>query len=247
MHVPSAQLSTANGRSQSIPHPPQVAMSVSDASQPSAALELQSAYPSSHVAIAHVPDAHVAVACASEQLVPHAPHVVNVRSDVSQPLSVSASQSAKPAMHSNPHTPSVQIRAAFGRSGHSKKHVPQWAGSLIVSTQLPAQSTGAAAPHALVQIRAPVSGCMPHRGDGSAQLTSQPPQLVGLARSVSQPSDGLPLQSARPSSHTKPHVPALQVGVALGGSGQTVSQVPQVVGSRRLVSQPFAGSPSQSA
>jgi hypothetical protein len=150
-------------------------------------------------------------------------------------------------MHVNPQTPSVHTRIAFGRSGHAKKHVPQWSTAVAVSTQLPAQSTGAAAPQALVQIRAPLSGCMPHRGVGSAQATPHPPQLVGLDRSVSHPSAAFPLQSPRPSSHTNAQAPALQLGVALGGSGQSVSQVPQVIGSRRLVSQPFAGSPSQSS
>ena len=75
--------------------------------------------------MSHVPPTHVGVARVSEQLIPQLPQSVSVVSGVSHPFSNKPSQSPKPAMHAKPHTPSLHAGAAFGRSGHSRKHVPQ--------------------------------------------------------------------------------------------------------------------------
>jgi hypothetical protein len=58
------------------------------------------------------------------------------------------------------------------------------------------------------------------------------PQFVALvARFTSQPSVTLPLQSAKPTSHVKPHVPALHVAVAFATTGHVVEHDPQCIGS----------------
>lgn len=76
----------------------------------------------------------------------------------------------------------------------------------------------------------------------------QRPQCSGLRlRSTSQPSSATPLQSAKPSSQRKPQTPAVQLPSAWGGEGHTRPQLPQWLMLLRVsVSQPFAGSRSQS-
>lgn len=86
------------------------------ASQPSAAVTLQSAKPASHEAIAHVPVAQVSVARGSEHAMPQAPQLVTVRSEVSHPFVGSPSQSSQPASHAaTAHVPVAQVAVAFGK------------------------------------------------------------------------------------------------------------------------------------
>jgi hypothetical protein len=75
------------------------------------------------------------------------------------------------------------------------------------------------------------------------------PQLVGLERvSTSQPSDALPLQSAKPAMQVNPHAPVVHVAVALAGAMHARPHIPQFATATRVsTSQPFAGLPSQSA
>jgi hypothetical protein len=73
------------------------------------------------------------------------------------------------------------------------------------------------------------------------------PQLALLAlRSASQPLAALPSQSPKPALHATPQAPLAHAGPALG-TWQRFTHAPQRWGSLlRLVSQPLAGSPSQS-
>jgi hypothetical protein len=66
---------------------------------------------------------------------------------------------------------------------------------------------------------------------------------------TSQPLAALPSQSAKPALQAPTlHVPLRQAGLALAGAEHTVPQAPQArTEDARSASQPFAGSPSQSA
>src|SRR5690606_30992042 len=57
----------------------------------------------------------------------------------------------------------------------------------------------------------------------------QLPQVAGRLRSASHPFAAAPSQSAKPALQSKPHVPPTHVGIAFGGVGQTLPQVPQLV------------------
>jgi hypothetical protein len=106
-------------------HPPQLEVVVSGVSQPVASLPSQSPKPLLHDAMLHVPVAHVAVANARPQLVPHAPQLTSVVSGVSQPLPGTLSQSPKPTLHATrAHTPPAQLVAAFVRA-HGTPQPPQ--------------------------------------------------------------------------------------------------------------------------
>jgi hypothetical protein len=54
-------------------------------------------------------------------------------------------------------------------------------------------------------------------------------------------------QSAKPVLQLKPHVPVVQVAVALAGNAQLLEHVPQCCKEVRSASQPFAAWLSQSA
>jgi len=78
-------------------------------------------------------------------------------------------------------------------------------------------------------------------------LLHLPQWAVSVWVLTSQPSTGFMLQSAKPAVQVKPHVPRVQVRVALGGVGHTLLQRPQWEGLLlRSVSQPLARLPSQS-
>ncbi len=63
---------------------------------------------------------------------------------------------------------------------------------------------------------------------GAAQARPHIPQLPRLVRvSTSQPSEGLPLQSAKPVRHVNPQMPVLHVAVALAGAVQARPHIPQ--------------------
>jgi hypothetical protein len=83
---------------------------------------------------------------------------------------------------------------------------------------------------------------------GTGQARPHIPQFVRLVRvSTSQPSDALPLQSAKPGRHENPQTPVLHVAVALAGAVHARPHIPQFATAvPRFVSQPFAGLPSQS-
>lgn len=82
-----------------------------------------------------------------------------------------------------------------------------------------------------------------------AHARSHAPQSVKLFSERSQPSAGLPLQSAKPGRHMiLPHVPAVHVAEATFASVvQLFMQLPQLAEVVRSASQPLPGMPSQSA
>jgi len=85
---------------------------------------------------------------------------------------------------------------------------------------------------------------------GDVEHVSQhPPQCKGFSVvETSQPLAGCRSQSAKPAPHVKTHCDAAQVAVAFGGDGHALPHAPHWVGSLTMsTSQPFDGSPSQSA
>jgi hypothetical protein len=90
--------------------------------------------------------------------------------------------------------------------------------------------------HAAIVLRGPSGHARPHE-----------PHAATVVRSASHPSSGSALQLPRPASQVNPHVPPLHVGVAFAGSGHSLLHVPQSAADARLVSQPSAVSPLQSA
>jgi hypothetical protein len=74
---------------------------------------------------------------------------------------------------------------------------------------------------------------------GDEPAAAHPPQLLmSLVVSASHPSVGLWLQSAKPELQVKPHVPAVQVAVALLTAGQLAAVVhPVLVGAQPALPQ----------
>jgi len=73
----------------------------------------------------------------------------------------------------------MQLTAEFG-TAQDLSHAPQFSGSDAVSTQVPPQLVGLAAPHALAHLPSV------HSGFELGQALSHEPQRVGVRRSVSQ-------------------------------------------------------------
>jgi hypothetical protein len=102
---------------------------------------------------------------------------------------------------------------------------------------LPSQSPKPAL-HVDRQVLAEQLGVAPGR---VGQTVPQVPQwLRSVVRLTSQPLAGLPSQSAKPVLQVNPHVPPVQLLVALARAGQTLPQAPQLVTELvRLASQPL--------
>jgi hypothetical protein len=83
---------------------------------------------------------------------------------------------------------------------------------------------------------------------GGAQALPQAPQWATVARvSVSQPLALIASQSPKPALQASSQRPAAHVPEALGLAAQAIPQAPQCAAAVMvLVSQPLAGSPSQS-
>ena len=108
--------------------------------------------------------------------------------------------------------------------------LPQLLELLEVSMHVPVQSVGVAAGQPDAQLCPPSVSA--HKGVAALQDTMQPPQCEVCVRSVSQPSAGLPLQSARLGAQEEggnEHWPAVQVTAPLtkGRFVQSLPQAPQ--------------------
>lgn len=100
-HKPAPQTSDALGKSQTLPHVPQLLMFVVvSISQPSVLMPLQSEKPIVHTETWHVPPTHFGVELGTLQTFPHAPQLSTVEFvSVSHPFVGSASHAAVPAAH----------------------------------------------------------------------------------------------------------------------------------------------------
>jgi hypothetical protein len=249
----AAQVATALGRvGHALPQDPQCAGELRvSTSQPLAATPSQSAKPAAQVNL-HAAATHARVALArAGHTVPHVPQWVALdRVSTSQPVPVTASQSAKPAAQvATAQAPMVQAATALARA-QALPHAPQWAALLASVTSQPLLATPsqsakparhAPPPHTPAAQRAcwlPVI----------AQAVPHTPQFVAeLAVSTSQPLPATPSQLPKPAAQARAHAPSTQAGAALVCDGHRLPQRPQLVAAlRRSVSQPLAASASQS-
>lgn len=244
--VPPGHVDIAFGREHITPQPPQFAVLLSGVSQPFPSVPSQLPRPGLHAAIEHVPVAHVADAPAREQVVPHAPQSVTVRSDVSQPFDTRPSQSAKPVLHAMiSQAPVEQLPAPFA-GAQDTPHAPQLVVVFSVRSQpfdvRPSQLPNVGRHSKSVQ--APTA--QEAVALGNAQGTPHAPQFVSVRMFVSQPSAVDMLQSSVPDMQVVTRqVPVAQLPVPPAGA-QTAPQVPQSVSVTSGVSQPLVALPSQS-
>ena len=233
-----------------VPQVPQFALSVrASTSQPFDGSPSQSAKPVRHAAIPQRPPLHAAVAFGSTHARPHAPQLAALVSrSVSQPFGAMPSQSPVFAsqctmVHAPPTHPSVDTCG----SAQTVPQAPQFVGSMEVRVQnavtpVPhvARPAPQVVPHAPAEHTWPAEHAMP-----------QLPQLVLSVRvSVSQPSLGTPLQSAKPAAHPPvgiTHAPATHDCADTCGRAHAAPHAPQfAVEVCVSVSQPFGATPSQS-
>lgn len=114
-----------------------------------------------------------------EQRVPHEPQLVAVLSAASQPLEAIESQFAKPVLQRSPHVLAAHAATALVPPAHALPHVPQFAGSVAVSTQRPS--------HARVGGRhAPLSTSTPESAtpESTTLLSTTPESAGGVPVSV---------------------------------------------------------------
>ena len=245
--VPVEQLEAALARLQEVPHAPQLARVVIGVSQPLESSESQSEKPALQLVISHAPVSQLSDALARSHRTPHAPQLVRVVSAVSQPLTSTPSQLAKPA--SQPavwHDPVAQVSGPLARE-HSRLHSPQSVTvRRLVSQPLAARPSQSSKPlRQLETVHTPV--VQSPRPLVGAQATPQPPQLVLVVVGVSQPLAALPSQSDQPVLQlAMPQVPPSQSPTAFAGAHAT-PHAPQLASVSSEVSQPLESNPSQSS
>jgi hypothetical protein len=102
-------------------------------------------------------------------------------------------------LHVKPHAPIAHVAMEPVGAGHALAQAPQFFGSLVKLAHAPLHVAGAIAGQLLAQAytTAPPSRRLgAQSGVGAAQTFPHPPQLLGFARSVSQPSSGFDEQCA---------------------------------------------------
>jgi hypothetical protein len=198
------------------------------------------------LAIAHVPDEHVVVAFGSVQLTPHAPQLLGLLSEASQPFAVCPSQLPNPVLHDEiAQEPEAQVVAAFGRV----QVVPHAAQCELVfsccsqplvacPSQLPQPVLHVPSAHTLFTQLADAFGKL--------QILVQLPQACALlVRLVSQPLPTLPSQLPQPVLQAIEQVPEAHDAAPLAVL-HAWAQPPQCsVLVLVLTSQPLVACPSQ--
>jgi hypothetical protein len=248
VHTPAAQVVLPCPLAHVLPQVPQLASLVfRSASQPFCGSPSQSPQPGSQATSWQVPVWQLSEAWARSQATPQAPQLEFALSGASQPFSASPSQSAWVGVQLViSQAPVAQVPLAFG-GAQVPPQAPQLASVVRVVSQpfckLPSQSPQPAL-HAgrhspASQVAVPLA---------LRHATPQAPQLAGsVFKAASQPSSLPPLQLAKPAAQLPTvQAPAEQAPAAFGGE-HVSPQPPQCAAeARRLVSQPFCGSSSQS-
>jgi hypothetical protein len=224
-----------------------VAVSVSHplADEPS-----QSARPAVQAETAQTEAAHEGVPPGVTHARPQPPQCeVLVRVSVSQPLTASRSQSAKPATQVKAQAPREHAATPLGGAGHDAPQRPQCVTEARTSVSqplvaLPSQSPKPSTHAATAQ--EPISQTAVALG--GSQRRPQAPQWEALVRvSVSHPLAASPSQSAKPVAHAYAQVPPAQEAAVFGRSAQARPQAPQWEALVRVsVSHPLAAVASQS-
>lgn len=244
-HAPVLQLPVAFAGAHGVLQSPQFVLVFVGVSQPGA--EVQSARPIAQPVGTHTPVAQDALAPGRLQATSHAAQSVLVRSERSQPLAATPSQSAKSerVQLTTRQAPVEHSPIAFA-GAHGAPQAPQSALVVVLVSQpligLPSQSARRGSHEPTRQVPLEQSP-MPNAG---LQVLPHAPQWVSVFSGVSQPSAGSPLQSPKPASHTATsQVPVEQSPVAFAGS-HAMKQPPQWTSVLVRVSHPFARSSSQS-
>jgi hypothetical protein len=240
-HAPARHTGVARGVMHARPHAPQWAsVDASVTSQPLPAALSQLAKPGAQ-AMPHTLPEQVAAALGAvgHTLLQRAQWAGLVASGVSQPSAVLPLQLPKPARHSMPQAPAVQVATVLGGVGHAKPHIPQCEVLVWRLAQVPPQlvSPGAqVVPQALALQFCPAEHARPH-----------PPQCAKVLRVlVSQPLATFMSQLPRSMAQAMAQTPAAHEGVP-PAEEQARPHVPQCLTSvARGVSQPLAGLLSQS-
>ena len=245
------QLSVPLGRVQAWPHVPQfIALVEVSISQPSAAFRLQSACGGVHASPEQVPLEQPWVPPTTLQAWPHMPQLFGSLDVLtSQPLAGFKSQSANPVLQVGlEHTPLEHVSVPPAVL-HACPHVPQFFGSLDVSTSQPFEATPSqfanGAVHVGIEQAEATQLSLPPLW---LHLLPQAPQLAAFVeRLTSQPSAALMSQSALGGLHVSTHALLVQVSVP-PVAVQVFLHVPQLFMSLvKLTSHPLEASPSQSA
>jgi len=113
-----------------------------------------------------------------------------------------------------PQTLFAHATSEFGRA-HDLSHAPQFAESVLVSTQVPLQMVGLSAGHAMVHVPPP------HSGMPAGQMFPQEPQLDVAVRSVSQYSVLEAEQWPNPVTHELGGITHLPFVHCTGAPGRT--------------------------
>jgi hypothetical protein len=257
-HVPAVHVVPAP---HTVPHIPQFAPLVARlASQPFAAILSQSAYPALQLPSAQAPPAQLAVAFGYEHAAPHAPQFATlVPMLLSHPSARLALQSANPGrqMLHVPEAPHARLplaQSALLQHALQPADAPQQcvAPLQVLCWHVPVAQTSVV--HALLSTQSPLEQHCAHRpppqsmrpvGHAHAPIEQnwvaphalpQRPQLPAATRvSTSQPSAAIPLQSAKPARHAKPHVPDAQSADAFARVAHAVPHAPQLVTSVAVV------------
>jgi hypothetical protein len=138
-----------------------------------------------------------------------------------------------------PQALAAQFGVAWNGVGHRCPQLPQFAGSDVMFTHVPAQYVVGDA-HTLPQ-------CPPEHTVPGAHTVPQLPQLELVVRSSSQPLAWLPSQLPQPAAHdAMPHVPLVHEGTACGKLHTVLHELHAVAVVFRFVSHPLAALPSQS-
>jgi hypothetical protein len=248
VHVPDAQLSPAFGRSQITPQPPQSVSVRMLFSQPLFGLPSQLAYPDAQVGV-HTPEEHTVVPLALEQATPHALQLAAlVFRLASQPSEATPLQLPKPVLHvPSTQAPPLQLAPALANV-QEVPQAPQLVTVVFRFVSQPLVRSPSQSPQPALQVGAHFPAVHATPPCGFVQAIPQVPQFAAVVfRFVSQPLDGSLSQFPKPAVHVPSvHTPPGQVSVAFARL-HTAPQPPQLLRVVVLVSQPFAGFPSQLA
>jgi hypothetical protein len=219
-HMPPTQPAIPFATVQTSPHPPQfIGLFVVLTSHPSDSTPLQSWKPGRHAPIEHMPFVQVGVALGVTQTLPHLPQLAALVDVLtSQPSLRLPSQFAKPAAHSIPHAPPVQVGVELGPEAHMLPHDPQFKTVVVLVphpfdvplvSQLAKPGSQERIPHIpLTQLGTPFA---------TVHALVQLPHAAGsLDVCVSHPLAGFMSQSLHPCEHEIPHLPSLQTGFDSG-------------------------------
>jgi hypothetical protein len=207
-----------------VPQVPQLLASVFVlTSQPLAAFPSQSAYPTLHEN-PQLPPVHVGPAFATAgQTFPQLPQLLaSLCFGVSQPLAAFLSQSAYPALHTNPQLPPPHAGVAFVTVGQAFMHAPQFRGSLLRFVQtpgaLPQAVSDAGHAHPVLVHMPPVAHVVPALPPEAPHPPVAPQYVALLVGSMQDPPQATslpgqlavqwPLPHTVPDGHATPALPA---------------------------------------